>query len=149
MDIKELEAIASLMKANELTRLELEEKGIKLKLERMPMMPPPPPPRDGMPREAAAPAPQIKSAPADELKPAESFSTIVCPTVGVYYSAPSPESEPFVKVGDRVSKGDVVCIIEAMKLMNEITSEYDGTVAEICVGNGQVVEYGQPLFKIK
>ena len=70
------------------------------------------------------------------------------PAVGVYYAAPSPDSKPFVAVGDTVQRGDTLCIIEAMKLMNEITSDIDGEIVEICVGNGQVVEYDQPLFRI-
>ncbi len=73
---------------------------------------------------------------------------VLSPTVGVFYAAPSPESQPFVEVGSKVQKGDTLCIIEAMKLMNEIPSEVDGTVVEVCVGNGQVVEYNQPLFRI-
>ncbi len=74
---------------------------------------------------------------------------IEAPMVGVFYAAPSPDSEPYVSVGSTVNKGDVVCIIEAMKLMNEVTSEKSGVITEICVENGQVVEYGQPLFLIK
>ncbi len=74
---------------------------------------------------------------------------IEAPMVGVFYAAPSPDSEPYVSVGSTVKKGDVVCIIEAMKLMNEVTAEKSGVVTEICVENGQVVEYGQPLFLIK
>jgi acetyl-CoA carboxylase biotin carboxyl carrier protein len=64
----------------------------------------------------------------------------------VFYAAPSPNDAPFVAVGDTVKKGDVLCIVEAMKLMNEITAEEDGVITEICAENGQVVEYGQPLF---
>ena len=71
------------------------------------------------------------------------------PLVGTYYAASSPDSAPFVKVGDKVSKGQVLGIVEAMKLMNEIESEFDGEIAEICVKDGDIVEYGQPLFKIK
>lgn len=71
------------------------------------------------------------------------------PMVGVFYSAPSPESEPYVSVGSSVKKGDVLCLIEAMKLMNEVTAEKNGMVTKVCVENGQVVEYGQPLFIIK
>ena len=71
------------------------------------------------------------------------------PLVGTYYAASSPDSAPFVKVGDKVSKGQVLGIVEAMKLMNEIESEFDGEIAEICVKDGDVVEYGTPLFKIK
>ena len=68
--------------------------------------------------------------------------------VGVFYAAPGPDQAPFVEVGKRVKKGDVLCIIEAMKLMNEITAEFDGEVVDICVHNGDVVEYGQTLFKL-
>ena len=70
------------------------------------------------------------------------------PLVGVFYAAPAPDAEPFVKVGDRVKKGDVLCIVEAMKLMNEITASHDGEVIDICIQNGSVVEYGQTLFKL-
>ena len=69
--------------------------------------------------------------------------------VGVFYAAPSPDKDPYVTVGARVKKGDVICLIEAMKLMNEVTAEKDGEITEICVDNGQVVEYGQDLFMIK
>ena len=69
--------------------------------------------------------------------------------VGVFYSAPAPDSDPYVTVGSQVKKGDVLCLIEAMKLMNEVTAEKSGEICEICVENGQVVEYGQPLFMIK
>ena len=70
------------------------------------------------------------------------------PLVGTFYAAPSQDAAPYVKVGDPVKKGQVLAIVEAMKLMNEINSEMDGEIAEICVGNGQVVEYDQPLFRI-
>ena len=69
--------------------------------------------------------------------------------VGVFYSAPSPDKEPYVTVGSRVNKGDVLCLIEAMKLMNEVTAEKSGEITAVCVENGQVVEYGQKLFMIK
>ncbi|MBP1888639.1 acetyl-CoA carboxylase biotin carboxyl carrier protein [Clostridium moniliforme] len=78
-----------------------------------------------------------------------SGSIVTSPMVGTFYGSPSPDSESFVKVGDPVKKGDVLCIIEAMKLMNEIESEFSGTVAEILVKDGDMVEYGTPLFKIK
>ena len=71
------------------------------------------------------------------------------PLVGTFYAAPSEDAEPFVSVGDQVKKGQTLAIVEAMKLMNEIESEYEGTVTEILVENGQMVEYGQPLFRIK
>jgi acetyl-CoA carboxylase biotin carboxyl carrier protein len=71
------------------------------------------------------------------------------PMVGVFFNAPSPDAEPFVRIGDSVKKGDVLCILEAMKLMNEIPAEIEGTVTDICVKNGDVVEFGQVLFKIE
>lgn len=74
---------------------------------------------------------------------------VTSPMVGVFYAAPAPDKEPYVSVGTKVSKGDVLCLIEAMKLMNEVTAEKSGEIVEICVENGQVVEYGQPLFMIK
>ncbi len=94
-----------------------------------------------------APAPvQQTSAPA--AAPAVSGKVIKSPMVGVFYAAPSPEKPAFVNVGDTVSKGDVVCIIEAMKIMNEISADESGTIAEILVENGDVVEYDQPLFRL-
>lgn len=87
--------------------------------------------------EAEAPAAKIDGTP------------VKSPMVGVFYAAPSPDDDPFVKVGDSIKKGDVLCIVEAMKLMNEITAEQDGTVAEVCVEDGELVEFGQPLFILK
>lgn len=84
-----------------------------------------------------------------EETPDDGSSPVSSPMVGVFYAAPSPDSEPYVSVGTRVSKGDVLCLIEAMKLMNEVTAEKSGEITKICVENGQVVEYGQPLFMIK
>ena len=79
----------------------------------------------------------------------ENYKIIKSPMVGTFYSKPAPDKEPFVKVGDNVKKEQVVCIIEAMKLMNEIESEFDGEIVEICVNDGDIIEYGMPLFKIK
>ena len=82
-------------------------------------------------------------------EPKEEYKEIKSPMVGTFYSKPSPDKEAFVKVGDKVKKGQVVCIIEAMKLMNEIESEFDGEVVEVCLNDGDAVEYGKPLFKLK
>ena len=79
----------------------------------------------------------------------ENLRTIKSPMVGTFYASSSPDKEPYVKVGDKVKKGQVVCIVEAMKLMNEIESEFDGEIVEICVKNEDMVEYGTTLFKIK
>jgi acetyl-CoA carboxylase biotin carboxyl carrier protein len=101
---------------------------------------------------AAAPLPPtpVHLAPAEKAaKPAETGTLITSPFVGTFYRAPAPESPPFTDVGQSVRKGQVVCIVEAMKLMNEIESESDGKIVEILVKNSEHVEYGQPLFRIE
>ncbi len=101
------------------------------------------------PVTAAAPKADAPAAtPVAELS-ADSGKTINAPIVGVFYAAPSPDSEPYAPVGKRVKKGDTVCIIEAMKCMNEIQAETDGEIVEVLVNNGELVEYDQPLFKVK
>ena len=84
-----------------------------------------------------------------ETKQEENYKIVKSPMVGTFYASSSPDKEPFVKVGDKVHKGQVLCIVEAMKLMNEIESEFDGEIVEVCVNNEDIVEYGTPLFKIK
>ena len=79
----------------------------------------------------------------------ENYKVIKSPMVGTFYASSAPDKAPFVKVGDKIHKGQVVCIVEAMKLMNEIESEFDGEIVEICVKNEEVVDFGKPLFKLK
>ena len=99
---------------------------------------------------APLPPPPVHLAPAEKAaKPAETGTLITSPFVGTFYRAPAPESPPFTDVGQSVRKGQVVCIVEAMKLMNEIESESDGKIVEILVKNSEHVEYGQPLFRIE
>lgn len=98
---------------------------------------------------AAAPALQAAEETAGESQAEMSGKVVTAPLVGTFYSASSPDAEPFVKEGDTVKKGQVLGIIEAMKLMNEIESEYDGVVEAVLVNNEEVVEYGQPLFRIR
>ncbi|RIX53394.1 acetyl-CoA carboxylase biotin carboxyl carrier protein [Paenibacillus nanensis] len=100
------------------------------------------------PAVAAAASPAAAEA-TPAKAPAADLHQIVSPMVGTFYSAPSPEAAPFVKVGDRVHEKSVVCILEAMKLMNELEAEVNGEIVEILVSNGQLVEYGQPLFLVK
>ena len=97
---------------------------------------------------AAAPAPAVAAEPAAAPVASEDTRTINSPMVGTFYRAPSPGAKPFADVGQKVKAGDTVCIIEAMKLLNEIETEYDGVIKEILVENGQPVEFGQPLFVI-
>ena len=140
MDVKKIESLAKLMQETGLTGLELVEGDMELRLERQQEV------------VAVAPAPaagaEALGVSHEQAAPRKEGTLVLSPTVGVFYASPSPDARPFVEVGDQVKKGDTLCIIEAMKLMNEIPSEVDGTVAEICVGNGQVVEYNQPLFRI-
>ena len=98
--------------------------------------------------------PQVKTSNSPFIQPEEKqaddgSSPVNSPMVGVFYAAPAPDKDPYVSVGSVVSKGDVLCLIEAMKLMNEVTADKGGTITKICVENGDVVEYGQPLFMIK
>lgn len=104
------------------------------------------------PAAPAAPAPAAK--PVEEpakvpVADAENLHKIVSPMVGTFYQAPSPDSDPYVKVGDKVSNDSIVCIVEAMKLFNEIEAEINGEIVEVLVKDGQLVEYGQPLFLVK
>ena len=138
------------MQETGLTGLELVEGDMELRLERQQEVVAVAPAAPVMPVAAPAPAAgaEAQAASQEQAAPRKEGALVLSPTVGVFYASPSPDARPFVEVGDQVKKGDTLCIIEAMKLMNEIPSEVDGTVAEICVGNGQVVEYNQPLFRI-
>lgn len=108
------------------------------------------------PYSAGAQYSPAAEAPAFEAKPqaaqnyaAANLESVKSPTVGIFYAAPAENADPYVKAGDTVHKGDVLCIIEAMKLMNEVLAEKDGVIEEICAQNGQVVEYGTELFRIR
>ncbi len=100
---------------------------------------------------AAMPAAQQDAEPAAEgadVKDYNRYRDVKSPMVGIFYASPSPDAEPFVKVGSKVKKGDTLCIIEAMKLMNDVMAEEDGEIVEICAENGSLVEFGQILFKL-
>lgn len=97
---------------------------------------------------APAPAPEQTSSKEEEEDDSQ-YHKIVSPIVGTFYAAPSPDADPYVKVGDKISKDSIVCIVEAMKLFNEIEAEVEGTIVKVLVENGQLVEYNQPLFLVK
>jgi len=109
----------------------------------------------GAPAVPSAPAREVSAAateaPAEEATPAAKSNTtdVESPMVGTFYRAPAPDAPPYVEVGDHVAKGQTLCILEAMKLMNELEAEVAGTVREVCIGNGEPVEYGQVLFRIE
>lgn len=145
-----IEALAKIVKDNDLGKIKISTEDIDIVIEGK-KCPPPPPAVMGMGAPAAAAAVAV-SAPAGAAAAAaaeESGNIIKSPIIGTFYSSPSPEKPAFVKVGDTVNAGDVVCIIESMKLMNEINSEFSGKVAEIYVNNGDSVEYGQKIMRIE
>ena len=146
-----VEALANILKENDLGSIKIKTEDINITIESKRCPPPmPPAPPVAFAGAPSAPAPAV-SVTASE-KPAavpEKGNFITSPIIGTFYSSPSPEKPSFVKVGDTINAGDVVCIIESMKLMNEINSEFSGKVAEIYVNNGDSVEYGQKLMRIE
>ena len=167
MNPKEIKAILQAMVATETDELTLETPDYKLTVRRrLPLPaapapapaaapasvvgapPPPPPPAAAEPAPAPAPAEAAPEASAEEGD-CPGCVEITAPIVGTFYRKPAPDAEPFVNVGDRVEKGQVVCIIEAMKLFNEIESEVSGIVRKVLVEDGEPVEYGQPLFLVE
>ncbi len=131
---------AELMKELDLTGLEITDDNSKVRLERTVSAPAAP--------TVYSVAPSAPAAPSEPAVDQDSVS-VKSPIVGVFYAAPAENAEPYVSIGDHVKKGQTLCIVEAMKLMNEITAEEDGVISEICVTDGQVVEYGTELFRIK
>ncbi len=156
MNLKELKELIELMKNSEISELEIERSGVKVRIRKggdvtyHPAMP-----RMEYPPEAiVAPAvPELEKAALPAEKAPEGAAPnqvkVTSPIVGTFYRASAPDKPPYVEIGDIVKKGQVLCIIEAMKLMNEIESETAGKIVKIFVENGQPVEYGQPLFLIE
>lgn len=147
MDVKQIQEIAEVMRNNGLTLLELTQGDVSLRMERQPAQNIIIPTQGLGPAMAEAPL-QPAEAPAPVSADDKKYFEVKSPMVGVFYKASSPEAEPFVSVGAHVKKGDTLCIIEAMKLLNEISAECDGEIAEVCVADGQAVEYGQVLMKL-
>ncbi len=145
--VENISVLADVMEEKNLEEITMEYDDAKLTLKAK--RPCPPPPMGGMmpaPMAMAAPAPAQAAAPA--AAPQVNGNVVKSPIVGTFYAAASPEKPPFVTVGQQVKKGDVLMIIESMKLMNEVQSEFDGTVAEILVKNGEAVEFDQPIMII-
>jgi acetyl-CoA carboxylase biotin carboxyl carrier protein len=156
MDLNLVREIVSMMENSKLSSMEIEIKDMRIKLEKNTDSSETP----ALTKNKTVEAKQYEAFTASEavtevdtVKVQDTINEecilIKAPMVGTFYSASSPDSEPFVTVGKAVKKGEVICIIEAMKLMNEIESECNGTVIEVLVKEGGMVEYGQPLFKIK
>ena len=155
MDLKDIKAIIDLMRKNAVTEFELEKQDFKIRLKRGPnggavpaavAYEDPPAVVYAAPPVAAAAAPAV-SAPAPA--PVSNELEIKSPMIGTFYRAPSPESAPYVEVGTEVNADTVVCIIEAMKVMNEIKAEAKGVITQVMVENAKPVEFGQALFKIR
>ena len=149
MDIDEVRELIRLMVENDLAELDITEGENKIRLKRGGS-------GEVVPVAMAAPVPVAAPPPAAAAEaepavaePVEEYLEITSPMVGTYYSAPSPDEPAFVSVGDRVSADTVVCVVEAMKVMNEIKAEIAGEIVEVCVENAQPIEYGQVLFRVK
>ncbi|MFQ5442823.1 MAG: acetyl-CoA carboxylase biotin carboxyl carrier protein [Thermodesulfobacteriota bacterium] len=145
MNIKDIKGLYRFIKDTDIVEVELETKEGRVRLK-----------RGGasentsyeLSEAAVSPAKEVKKEPEKKAEP-ENVKTVTAPMVGSFYSAPAPDAEPFVELGSAVKKGQTLCIIEAMKLMNEVECEFNGVVASILVENGQPVEYGEPLFYIE
>ncbi|MBO7700311.1 MAG: acetyl-CoA carboxylase biotin carboxyl carrier protein [Eubacteriaceae bacterium] len=146
IELEKIEGLVKILEASSLTEMTVRDGEFKITMSKL----------DNPPVVAAgaavAPAPAAVSVSAEvkEEKPAEDdIEYIISPIVGTFYSAPAPDAAPFVRIGDHVKNGQTVCILEAMKLMNEIQTEFDCEIEAVLVSNEQKVEYGQPLFKVK
>ncbi len=151
MEIKDIKAIYKFLRETDIVEFEIEGADGKLRLKRG-VAAAVPQPVFHAPAAALAPAPksanEIKKEEAERAK-AENIKVVTSPMVGTYYRSASPEAQPFVEIGSVVKSGQTLCIIEAMKLMNEVECEYNGKIVQILVDNGQPVEYGEPLFHIE
>ncbi len=148
MNMKNIRELAEIIKNSELSLIEICEGETKIRLEKNTVV------TNFVTQESA---PVYQSAPFQKQETAQAPTEVVdfnnlnevkSPMVGVFYMTPSPDAQPFVKLGDKVKKGDVLCIIEAMKLMNEIVAETDGEIVDICLNSGDIVEFGQTMFKL-
>jgi acetyl-CoA carboxylase biotin carboxyl carrier protein len=154
MDLDEIKKILDLMRDNDLAEFELEQDGVKVRLRKDSgrEWAAPAPVSEGSTRSAPTEAPPASAAPAQTLTVASEdvdLAIIKSPIVGTFYRAAEPGAKPFADVGQVVKKGQVLCIIEAMKLMNEINADCDGEVVKVYVENGQAVHYGERLFAIR
>lgn len=160
MDLKLIKNLLTLISDSDVNEVSIEEGDFKIKVKKQSESSASPSVQYQLPQQPAQPQaqpqtaqPQSETEPTAEKekkeKPAADGEMVKSPIVGTFYRSPSPDDDPFVSVGDKVEKGQVLCIIEAMKIMNEIESEFSGTVADILVEDAQPVEYDQPLFIIK
>ncbi|MEK6651734.1 MAG: acetyl-CoA carboxylase biotin carboxyl carrier protein [Nitrospirota bacterium] len=140
MELEDLKGLIELLKETDITELQIEKNGSKVKIKREKLL---------SSIELSRPVVAQEKPSSEISEENQRLITVTSPIVGTFYRASSPEGEPFVQAGSRVKKGQVLCIIEAMKLMNEIECEAEGVVVRMLVENGQSVEYGEPLFLIE
>lgn len=148
-DVRTIKYLIALMSRHDLSEIDLREGELRIRLRRGPrgvVVNPLAPPMTAVAVPATVPAPATPAA--EREKPSKALHEIKSPTPGTFYTAPSPDTEPFVRAGTRVLPNTVVCVIEAMKIFNEITADCTGVIAEVCVENQQAVEYGQVLFRV-
>ncbi len=155
MDLEQIKAIVAMMKDNDLSEFSIEQDGLKIRIKRGPeefqqtiTLPPPAPAPS---TAASAPAPVTTPTPVAPapVAPASDIKHVTSPMVGTFYLSPSPDAPPYVEVGQEVDSDTVVCIIEAMKVMNEIKAEVKGVITEIVAENAKPVEFGQKLFAVR
>ena len=139
MDLEKIEKLVKIIENSSMLDFSIQEGDTKIKMSRRGTV--------GIPGEAAVAVTHVAAAPTEAESDEDDY--ITSPIVGPFYSAPSPEAKAFVKVGDKVKAGQTVCILEAMKLMNEIECDFDCEIEAVLVSNEQKIEYGQPLFKVK
>jgi acetyl-CoA carboxylase biotin carboxyl carrier protein len=147
MSIKKIKELVDLMKDNDLAEVEVEQEGLKVRLIKTG--------QSTIERVPVTSAPAVSPTPTAELPDKEhpgrkaEHKELKSPMVGTFYRSPSPDTDPYVQTGDVIQKGDVLCIVEAMKLMNEVKAEFGGKVIQVLVENGDAVEYGQALFLVE
>ncbi len=151
MDIRKVKKLIELLETSDIAEIEIHEGEESVRISRYSAAMPAgaPAPVAAAPAPAPAPAPPADGGPKESSEPELTGHVIKSPMVGTFYEAPSPGAKPFVREGQRVNVGDTLCIIEAMKILNQIESDKAGTIKQILVENGQPVEYNQPLFIIE
>ncbi len=151
-DLKKIEQLLEIMKENDLVEIEVKSGDEKIVLKRAQPQPPQvtavPMMTPAVSTGAAVPA-APKAGGEQEAEKASDLIEIKAPMVGTFYATPNPDAEPYIEVGSKVTQSTVVCIIEAMKVMNEIKAEAEGTITEVCIQSGQAVEYGTVLYRVK
>ncbi len=148
LELPEIKKLIEMIERSPITEFELNDKDLKIRISKNGGGVPAVPVLQSAPIPVPVAAPASAAVPAETVAPRPTFSEIKSPMVGTFYRAQSPDAEPYVRIGDKVEPGKVLCIVEAMKLMNELESEIRGRIVEILIENAQPVEFGQVLFRV-